>query len=81
MTCPAMYTLSLMKWLAASGEAQETLREARVWVGARLSGCFSQEAEMMDPGLRLWSDSREAMWLGREGSKDPSQGTNLNTRL
>lgn len=76
-----MYTLSLMRWLAASGVVHETLREARDWLGDCLSGCLSQEAEMMDPGLKPWLFSREVMCVGRDGSKGLSQGMNLHTKL
>ena len=42
---------------------------------------MSQEAEVMEPGLRLLLDSMDERQSGLEGSKSLVHGTNLNIRL
>jgi len=44
-----------MRWLAASGEKQTTLREAMCWFGERRSGLLSQDADEIEPGSRSFS--------------------------
>ena len=81
MTWPSTEIFSHRRWLADSGEEQEILSEAVVWVGDLWSRHFSQEAEMIAPGGRLLSVSMVLREVGSEGLKSPLQGTNLRMRL
>ena len=81
MTWPAMKTFSQRRWLALSGEEQETLSVTSFWLGAQQSSCLIQVAEMMDPGVKSLACSISRRELILSGSNSPLQGTNLKMRL
>ena len=70
---------SIRRWLATMGEVQKTLTFAVFWFGAWCSGFLIHEAAMMEPSLRLCSDSNVLRWSLFPGEKEPLHGMNLNT--